>query len=278
MNPNSRAGQPPATATLLHAESLEFGHVNSIQLNVQQISVRSGCLLGLLGPNGAGKSTLLRLLAGLLTPRRGVVYICGHRVETIPVERRAHLLAWVPQRAETPFEWTVEEMVAIGRHPHIAGSLRDRGLDREVVSRSLAEVGLDSLRDRPVSTLSGGEWQRALIARALAQEPRVLLLDEPVANLDLAYQRQIYELIRRLCREHGLAAVAADHHVDLQAQFCDEMILLEAGQVRAQGTPEAVLTKEALESVYRTPLLVERDTDTGRPVVRWRFGSEARRQ
>jgi iron complex transport system ATP-binding protein len=258
---------------LLRAESIEYDHGQTKFLAVAELSVSGGRLVGLLGPNGAGKSTLLRVLAGLLTPRSGVVYICGHRVETFQVERRARCLAWVPQKAETPFEWTVEEMVAIGRHPHLGGRLRDRDSDRRVVQSALDHVGLQALSHRSVSTLSGGEWQRALIARALTQEPQVLLLDEPVANLDLAYQRQIYELIQSLCRDHGMAVVAADHHVDLQAQFCDELVLLDRGKVRAQGSPAEVLTVEILESVYRTPLRVENDPETGRPIVHWRFGS-----
>jgi len=265
--PPLRSGAPP----LLHAQSLRFGHQDRNFLTVNELTVKPGTLLGLLGPNGAGKSTLLRLLAGLLTPRDGVVYICGQSVESVTTERRARCLAWVPQRAETPFEWTVLEMVALGRHPHLGSRLRDRDSDHRVVEGALQQVGLWPLRRRPVSTLSGGEWQRALIARALAQEPQILLLDEPVANLDLAYQRQIYELIRGLCRERGIGAVAADHHIDLQAHFCDELMLLDRGQVRAQGSVDQVLTKELLEAVYRTPLHVRPDPDTGRPVVHWRF-------
>jgi iron complex transport system ATP-binding protein len=271
MSETSTPTSYPPDETLLRAESVQFGHRGSIFLSVPELNVRRGRLLGLLGPNGAGKSTLLRLLAGLATPQAGVVYICGHRVDKTPVERRARCIAWVPQRAETPFEWTVWEMVSIGRHPYQASRLRDRESDREVVVRALEQVGLAGFRHRSVSTLSGGEWQRALIARALAQEPRVLLLDEPVANLDLAYQRQIYELIRSLCSERGLAVVAADHHIDLQGRFCDELMLLDHGKVAAQGAVEEVLTTGILESVFRTPLRVERDPATGRPTVRWRF-------
>ena len=130
---------------------------------------------------------------------------------------------------------------------------------------------MSDLAHRPVGALSGGEWQRALVARALAQEARVLLLDEPVASLDLGYQRQIYELVHRMCREEGIAVVAADHHVDLQGIFCDRLILMDGGRVVIQGTPEEVLRSEILESVYHTPLIVSTDPETGRPSVRWRF-------
>jgi iron complex transport system ATP-binding protein len=195
-------------------------------------------------------------------------------VDKLAPRERARLVAWVPQRSETPFEWTVAEMVTMGRHPYAGRRLFDREEDLDVVLRALARVGLSDLADRPVGTLSGGEWQRALVARALAQEARVLLLDEPVANLDLGYQRQIYELVRGMCREERIAVVAADHHVDLQAIFCDRLVLMDRGRVAAQGAPAEVLRREILESVYRTPLDVTRDDETGRPSVRWRFRGE----
>jgi iron complex transport system ATP-binding protein len=162
-------------------------------------------------------------------------------------------------------------MVALGRHPHHGRAWRDRPEDRDAVERALESVGIATLGHRPVGTLSGGEWQRALLARALAQDARVLLLDEPVASLDLGYQRRIYELTRSLCREHGVAAVVADHHIDLQAAFCDRLVLMDGGRVVAQGAPPEVLTSQHLEAAFRTPLRVDRDPATGRPRVGWRF-------
>jgi iron complex transport system ATP-binding protein len=269
--PPSIARGSPAGTELLQASAVEFGHGRSIFLRVQDLRVAAGSFVGILGPNGAGKSTLLRILAGLHRPFQGVVYICGHRVENLSSAERARLLAWVPQRAETPFEWTVREMVALGRHPYLGTALRDRREDVAAVEASLRQVGLEGLAERPVGTLSGGEWQRAVIARALAQEPRVLLLDEPVANLDLGYQRQIYEMVHSLCRDRGMAVLAADHHVDLQARYCDAVVLLDRGEVRAQGRVEEVLTRERLEAVFRTPLRIGSDPATRRPTVTWAF-------
>jgi iron complex transport system ATP-binding protein len=262
------------SGSLLSAEMVEFGHGASSFLAVDRFEVRRGEFVGLLGPNGAGKSTLLRVLAGLLRPRRGRVKLGGRPMEEIPAPERARQLAWVPQRAETPFEWTVREMTATGRHPYLGARLRDRRQDLEVVAQSLRLVGLTSFQDRYVSSLSGGEWQRALLARALAQEPKILLLDEPVANLDLGYQRQIYELVSSLCREAGMSVVAADHHIDLQARFCDRLLLLNEGKVVAQGPVTEVLREETLVSVFHTPLSVSSDAATGRPTVRWRFDRE----
>jgi iron complex transport system ATP-binding protein len=272
---NYGGADPGGEAPLLVAEGIEFGFGPAIFLSIERLEVHPGELVGLLGPNGAGKSTYLRLMAGLATPRRGVVYICGQRVEKVSPEARARWLAWVPQRSETPFEWTVSEMVSLGRHPHHGRAWRDGTKDREVVERALASVGLSTLRRRAVGTLSGGEWQRALIGRALAQEARVLLLDEPVASLDLGYQRRIYELVRSLCRDHRVGAIVADHHVDLQAAFCDRVVLMDDGRVVAQGTPSEVLTSAHLEAAFQTPLRVDIDPSTGRPRIQWRFEAES---
>jgi iron complex transport system ATP-binding protein len=266
------ASGPPVP--LLSAVGVEFGFGRTAFLSVEKLDLWPGELVGLLGPNGAGKSTYLRLMAGLATPQRGVVYICGQRVEKVSPEARAMCLAWVPQRSETPFEWTVSEMVSLGRHPHQGRAWRERPEDRDVVAKALDSIGLSTLRARAVGTLSGGEWQRALLGRALAQEAKVLLLDEPVASLDLGYQRRIYELIRSLCRERGVGAIVADHHIDLHAAFCDRLVLMDGGRVVAQGTPAEVLTSANLEAVFRTPLRVEVDPQTGRPRVSWRFEAE----
>jgi iron complex transport system ATP-binding protein len=263
----------PATP-LLSAVGIEFGFGRRAFLAVEKLDVWPGELVGLLGPNGAGKSTYLRLMAGLATPLRGVVYICGQQVEKVSPEARSRCLAWVPQRSETPFEWTVSEMVSLGRHPHHGRAWRERPEDQDVVAKALESVGLSTLRERAVGTLSGGEWQRALLGRALAQDARVLLLDEPVASLDLGYQRKIYELIRSLCRERRVGAIVADHHIDLHAAFCDRLVLMDGGRVVAQGAPVEVLTSANLESVFRTPLRVEVDPCTGRPRVGWRFEAD----
>jgi iron complex transport system ATP-binding protein len=265
--------QSPATP-LLSAKGIEFGFGHATFLYVDKLDVWPGELVGLLGPNGAGKSTYLRLMAGLATPQRGVVYICGQRVEKVSPEARARCLAWVPQRSETPFEWTVSEMISLGRHPHHGRAWRERPEDQNVVAKALESVGLSTLRNRAVGTLSGGEWQRALLGRALAQDARVLLLDEPVTSLDLGYQRRIYELIRSLCRERGVGAIVADHHIELHAAFCDRLVLMDRGRVIAQGAPAQVLTSANLESVFRTPLRVQVDPETGRPRVSWRFEAD----
>lgn len=262
----------PSTAPVLAAERLAFGYGHDIFLRINKLEVKPGELVGLVGPNGAGKSTLLRLLAGLATPREGVVYICGQPVDKLSPVNRARLLAWVPQRSETPFESTVGEMVAAGRYPYLGARLGERTVDRVAVAAAIRRVGLEGLAGRPLGTLSGGEWQRALIARALAQQARVLLLDEPVGSLDLGYQRQVYELVRELADREGIAVLAADHHIDLQALFCDRLLLLAGGTLVASGRVDEVLREDLLERSFGTPLRVARDESTGAPLVRWRIG------
>jgi len=255
----------------LFAERIVFGHDRGISLQVEHLCLKPGQLTGLLGPNGAGKSTILRLLAGIWRPHGGVIYICGQDVDNLSAARRARLIGWVPQRVETPFDWTVWQMVSLGRSPH-TNRLLDRSEDRRVTSAAIARLGLSRLEERLIATLSGGEWQRALIARALAQEPRVLLLDEPVANLDLGYQRSIYEMVLALARD-GVAVLVADHHIDLLAHYCDRLLLMVDGRIAADGTPAEVLRQDALEGAFATPLAVSTDPATGRPVVRWDFNT-----
>ena len=248
---------------------LVFGYGGHPFLQVEAVELKGGEFVGLLGPNGAGKSTLLRLLAGLEFASAGTVEICGQSIARISAPERARRLAWVPQRSETPFDWTVREMVALGRYPFLRERLRDRPEDGAVVASALEHVGLDALADRPIATLSGGEWQRALVARALAQEPIALLLDEPVANLDLRYQREISELLRAISTERGVAVLVADHHLDLLAHHSDRLLLLDGGRIVAEGPARDVLTEERLAAVFHTAVRVE-DVD-GRPRIFWKF-------
>lgn len=261
------SGDPPALA----AQGLTFSHDGREFLRVERLALRAGTLSGLLGPNGAGKSTLLRLLCGLGRPTAGSVQAAGAELRSLDSTSRARQIAWVPQRSETPFELTVREMVEAGRLPYSRLRLDTRPEDARAVEDAIQSVGLGGMEARLLPTLSGGEWQRAVIARALAQNPRVLLLDEPVANLDLKYQREVYELLHRLCRERRVAVLTADHHIDLQAHYCDELFLLDRGKLRAQGSPSEVVGAPLLSEVFGTPLRVRIDPASGRPRVEWEF-------
>lgn len=230
------------------------------------LSVSAGEMCGVIGPNGSGKTSLLRAMDGLLSPERGRVLLEGRAIESMSSRQVAAMIGVVPQRAGAAFGFTTQELVSMGRSPHLAPLMSETERDDQVVRSALERTGIVHLAGRPVDSLSGGEFQRVLIARALAQEPRVLLLDEPTAHLDLRYQLEIMDLLAALCRS-GLALVAALHDVNLAAEFCDRLVLLSAGRIEAMGTPREVLEASTLERVYGIPVRVANHPLSGRPFV-----------
>ena len=232
------------------------------------LSVIPGRLLAVVGPNGAGKTTLLRLLSGALVAQAGQVRLDDRPLRELPDRLRARALAVVPQAESSPFPVTVREMVAMGRYPHLGPWERAGSLDLAVVDHALERCAVGHLGDRQLASLSGGERQRARIARALAQEAPVLLLDEPTGGLDLRFRMELFHLLREL-RADGLAVLVITHDLNLAARFADRLLLLDRGRARARGTPEEVLSGDTLEEVYEWPLrLVPHPgpgSDTGAP-------------
>jgi len=219
------------------------------------LALGPGEFLAVAGPNGCGKTTLLRALLGLVPLERGEVGFEGTLLGKWRRNELAQLVALVPQREETPFSWRVEEMVGFGRyarHGPLSAMTRD---DRAAVERALLRCDLTEVRGRRVETLSGGEWQRVRIARALAQEPKLLLLDEPTLSLDLGHEMGLFELVRRLVGE-GLAALIVTHHLNLAARFADRMLLLDRGGVAATGTPAEVMGAELVSRIFRWPVSI----------------------
>ena len=212
-------------------------------------TVEVGEWVALLGPNGAGKTSLLRAIAGLL-PCHGVVSLNDVPAAALGRRERARLLALVPQEPETPPWLTVGEYVLMGRTPHLGPLAREGAADREAASRALARLDLDALAERTLGTLSGGERQRVVVARALAQEAPIVLLDEPTAALDIGHQQHALELLDALRASEGLTLVAAMHDLTLAAQYADRVLLLDEGHVVAEGAPVDVLTEEALAEHY----------------------------
>ena len=226
------------------------------------LSIPAGCLTAVLGPNGSGKSTLLRVLLGVSAPRSGTATLGDRDVRAWDRRELAQTVGVVAQSETVAFPITVREMVAMGRFPHL-GPLRAEGWrDREAVDRALGRCDIGDLRNRQVTTLSGGELQRVRIARALAQEPRALALDEPTASLDLRHEMSILGLLRDWTND-GMTVLLITHQLDLAARFADRMILLDRGRVAAEGTPSEVFRKEILERVYGWPVRVDEDPVTG---------------
>ena len=254
-----------ATTALVEAEGVGFAYGHRAVFEGVALAVRSGELVALCGPNGAGKSTLLRLLLGLHAPSAGQVRLGGEPVTTLSRRQIARRAALLPQDAPVDLPLTVREVVALGRLPHLERFQPEGVADARAVERALEATDVASLAERPVAELSGGERQRVHLARALAQEAPLLLLDEPIAGLDLAHQLQALDLLRTIV-DAGRGALVALHDLSLAARRCDRLIFLAEGRIRADGAPAVVLTPEALAEVFAVRAEVRFDGD-GRPFV-----------
>jgi iron complex transport system ATP-binding protein len=230
------------------------------------LAAGEGEVVGLVGPNGAGKTTLLRVCNGSLAPASGEVRVDGDPLPGLSARETARRVATVPQEPSLGFDFPVREAVAMGRTAHVPRLGRRGPDDRAAVARAMDRAAVTDLADRPVTALSGGERARVSLARALAQETPVLLLDEPTANLDVGHQVRTLSLVRGLA-DDGRAIVAAVHDLDLAARFCDRLVLLADAAVRATGDPAAVLTPAALADAFGVRARVDTDPATGAPRV-----------
>jgi ABC-type cobalamin/Fe3+-siderophores transport system ATPase subunit len=228
---------------------LTAGYGRRRVLDAVRLTVEPGGWLAIIGPNGSGKSTLLRSVLGF-HPHEGEVRIDGVPTTGMPRRDRARCLAYAPQAPVLPEGVTTREYVTLGRTPHRPLLAAPRGVDRQVVAEVMERLGLGGLAERHLTTLSGGEQQRAVLARALAQQPRVLLLDEPTAALDLGHAQQVLDLVDRLRRQDGLTVVSTLHDLTLAGQYADRLALLSDGRVAAEGSPADVLTAQALHIHY----------------------------
>lgn len=253
------------TATL-QGRGIRAGYKGDDVLHGIDFDLRAGEVLGVVGPNGCGKSTLLRALTGWIPLRAGAVTIGGERLENLPARERARRCAVQPQIEAPLFDYPVRQFVLLGRHPHrglLAPATRE---DRAAAERALSETDLMEFGGRSIRSLSTGEWQRALLARALAQETPLLLLDEPAAHLDPGHRLAVHVLLRRLARERQRAILCVSHDLNLAAEFCDRLMMLSDGRVHALGATQEVLTEKNLQTVYRCDALrVTPNPFTGRP-------------
>lgn len=252
----------------LSANNLGFAYRDCWAVRGVTFDLPDGEILGFIGPNGSGKTTLLRLMAGILQPQEGTVKLERRDLQSYSRRQVARRIAYVPQQSSWAFPFTVQEVVLMGRSPHL-GMIRWEGSrDWELVKKSLGATDTLGLALRPVNELSGGELQRVIIARALAQEPRILLLDEPTAHLDLDHQAAVLEILRDLNRRHKLTIILVSHDINLAANFCHRLLLINQGGVVHWGPAEEVVNLEILNRVYRCGLEVERNIKTQKPQVR----------
>lgn len=236
------------------------------QLSVDRFSVGKQTLTGIIGPNGSGKSTLLRIAAGVMAPVAGDVNLGGKPLTKMDRRWVARRLGYLPQEVVSLFDYSVEDVVRMGRFPHASafGSLGAN--DLAVVERCLERAELLEMRKRPLSHLSGGERKRAILASVLAQEPEILLLDEPTAALDLHHQVRFFQLIHDLA-QGGMGIAIVTHDLNLAALFCDRVLLMHSGSFVADGTPTEVLQHERLKSVYGPEVLLSTHPETKGPLV-----------
>jgi iron complex transport system ATP-binding protein len=242
-----------------------------------ELRLEPGELIALIGPNGAGKSTLLRTAGGVLRPSAGRALLHDRDMTTLKARDIARQIAVVPQDGPLPAGLIVREMVGLGRTPYTRMLLGPTSRDREAIEWALAAAGVSDLAQRFVDELSGGERQRVILARALAQEPRLLLLDEPTANLDLHHQVAMLELVRGLTRERGLSVLAAVHDLQLAALYCDRVALMQRGQILSHGPPEAVLTEALLLETFGQRVVLSPHPTHGVPLVALVPNGNARR-
>ena len=237
-----------------------------LPLDGVSMEVPDGQLYAVLGPNGSGKSTLMKALLGVIPLVSGQVRLDDREISAWTRRELARGVGVVAQSETVAFPLTVRQLVGMGRYPHLGPLGREGREDRDAVARALEQCDVTELARRDVTTLSGGELQRVRIARALAQEPRALFLDEPTSSLDIRHEMAILELLRAWA-DQGMTVLVVTHGLDLAARFADRILLLSQGEVVAQGSPEEVLTSQVLEAVYRWPIAVEADPATGAPRV-----------
>ncbi|NLA65185.1 MAG: ABC transporter ATP-binding protein [Leucobacter sp.] len=237
---------------LLRATEISFAYGSRQVIESIDASVNAGEIVSVIGPNGSGKSTLLRCLIGLQPPRSGLIHLLNRDLTTFSPRERARVIGYVPQASHEEQPFTVADAILMGRRPHAGWRASNR--DIEVTERVMTRLGIAHLAQRYLGELSGGQKQKVLIARALAQEPRLLALDEPISALDIYHQLEVLEQLRGLAREQRTGVLMVLHDLSLAHRFSDRVLLMNEGQLQAVGTPESVITTDHVASVYHVDI------------------------
>jgi len=241
----------------LDIQGVEFAYTSVPVLNDVTVNIEGSKFVSILGPNGVGKSTLIHCINKILEPTGGTVLIDDRDVKDITVKEMAKIVGYVPYSANDSFPLSVVDTVLMGRHPHSSRKSLDSDLD--VVYEVLDKLGILNLAMRPFNELSAGQHQKVMLARGLAQEPRILLLDEPTSNLDVRHQLDVAKMLRELSREKDILVIMICHDINIAAKYSDEIILLSNGTIYATGTPKEVITEKSLEEVYGVRSVVIND-------------------
>jgi iron complex transport system ATP-binding protein len=252
---------------MIEANFISFRYHEDWVLQDVSFRVEKGEFVGVIGPNGSGKTTLLKILYRLLSPQKGEILF-----ELVPMRKMdrndiAKRIAVVAQETQLLFPFSVLETVLMGRSPYLGHLMFESEKDLEIAKKAMEWTKVFPFSERPMDELSGGERKRVFIARALAQEPEVILLDEPTANLDIHHQIDFLDLILTLNRERGLTIIMASHDMNIASEFCDRLILLQDGRIYKMGTPDEVITKENIESVYGCEVWIDQNPVSGMPRI-----------
>lgn len=243
---------------LFSIESLSFKYGDKPVLKGVSLEVHSGDFIGILGPNGSGKTTLLKCISGVLKPDRGKIFFENKLLQELSAREIAQAIAVVPQITETGFDFSVSQFVGMGRTPYIRFLKGETQQDHAAIQNAMELTGVHCLADRSFRDLSGGERQRVVIAQALAQQPRVLLLDEPASFLDISHEIEVFDLIRELNLLQKITVIVVLHDLNLASRYCDSLVMLHQGEVFAQGSPEEILTPENIRQVYQAEVQILR--------------------
>ena len=268
---------PDAGGVRIEARKAAFAYRGRPALRDVTLVADPGEVVGLVGPNGSGKSTLIKLLSGVLRPDRGQILLDGHDLARLDARAVARKLAVVPQEPRFGFPFTALEVVLMGRHPHLAGWTFESRADIDRARAALERCGAADFAARPIQHLSAGERQRVVFARALCQQPRALLLDEPASFLDIRHQVELYDIVREMAHESSCSVLTVLHDLNLAAEYCDRVYLLHAGAVAAGGATPDVFTYANLTRVFDTEVYVDTNDLTGKLLVVPLSGREQRR-
>jgi iron complex transport system ATP-binding protein len=248
----------------LEIKDLEFGYNENLVIKGVSFNIEKGKFISIIGPNGSGKSTLLKTINHLYNPTKGSILVDGININDMKKRDLAKKIALVPQDTVVDYDFTVEEIVLMGRHPYKSRFQKEDEGDYKVINESLEMTNTLKLKKRLITEISGGERQRVIIAKALAQKPSIILLDEPTSHLDINHQMDILNLLKRLNKEHGTTIILVIHDINLAARYSDEIILIDKGKISDMGKPEDIITSDNIENIYNLKVAIEKNkyTDT----------------